>query len=202
MSQQPVKLSDDVIIRLIVKEGRTELQSLIYKRYFDKVSYRCYTIIKDREMAKDLAHDVLLKVFANLSRFEGRSSFGLWVRTIAYNYSIDYVRKQKRMYFEEYEETKLENTYLEDTTINEKLQLEERSLQLKNLIGELKVKDQNVIKMRYYEGLSIKEISEATGVGISAIKMRIKRAKTRLMEKAAAKNLASQHHSINTFAVV
>ena len=135
-------------------------------------------------MAKDLTQDVLLKVFSNLPQFKGKSTFNMWVRAITFNYCIDYLRKRKRMYFEEYQEEKLENMSIEDNTIAAKQLLEERSELLKTLICDLKVKDQAVIKMRYYEGRSIKEISDAIGSGVSATKMRLKRAKERLIERA------------------
>lgn len=184
MSHQPTKISDSVLVDLIVKEGRIELKNVIYKRYSQKVYFRCLSIVHDSEMAKDLTQDVLLKVFSNLSQFKGKSTFNMWVRAITFNYCIDYLRKRKRMYFEEYQEEKLENMTTEDNTIAAKQLLEERSEILKTLICDLKVKDQAVIKMRYYEGRSIKEISDAIGSGVSATKMRLKRAKERLIEKA------------------
>jgi len=183
MSQQPTKISDSVLVDLIVKEGRTELQNVIYKRYSQKVYYRCLSIVHDTEMAKDLTQDVLLKVFANLSQFKGKSTFNMWIRAITFNYCIDYLRKRKRMYFEEYQEEKLENMITEDNVIASKILLEERSELVKALLSDLKVKDQAVITMRYYEGRSIKEISDAIGSGVSATKMRLKRAKERLTAK-------------------
>ncbi len=184
MSHQPVIISDSVLVDLIVNEGRTELKDVIYKRYYQKVYYRCLSIVHDTEMAKDLSQDVLLKIFSNLSQFKGKSTFNMWVRAITFNYCIDYLRKRKRMYFEEYQEEKLENVMVEDNAIAKKILLEERSELLITLIDDLKVKDQIVIKMRYYEGRSIKEISDAIGSGVSATKMRLKRAKERLIEKA------------------
>ena len=190
MSQQPIKIEDSVIIDLIVNQGQEELKNVIYKRYFQKVYYSCWRRVQEREIAKDLAHDVLLKIFSNLAQYQGRSSFGMWVRAIAHNYSIDYLRKQKRMYFETYEEESLGNILVDEDTIASKILLEKRSDLLKGMIANLKVKDQTVIKMRYYEGLSIKEISEAIGSGVSATKMRLKRAKMRLIERASELQVA------------
>ena len=106
-------------------------------------------------------------------------------RNCIYNYCIDYIRKRKRLYFESYEEDVINNTVAyDDDGVKNKMLEEERFTQLQGLISYLKDKDQVVIRMRYYEGLSIKQISDATGSGVSATKMRLKRAKTRLMEKA------------------
>lgn len=185
MSLQPIKISDEALVDLIVNNGREELLDTIYKRYHEKVYYRCLAMIKNQEVAKDLTQDILLKIFGKLSQFKGNASFNMWVRAIAYNYCIDYIRKRKRLYFESYEEDVINNTiaYDEDGVEN-KIKEEERFNQLQGLISYLKDKDQVVIRMRYYEGLSIKQISDATGSGVSATKMRLKRAKTRLMQKA------------------
>ena len=185
MINQPTKVTDEVLVDLIVNQGRKELLNLIYKRYSKKIYYQCFNIVKDTEVAKDLAQDVVLKVFGKLSQYKGNSSFNMWVRAIAYNYSIDYIRKRKRMYFETFEEEVINDVVASnDEGIREKILFEERANQLQDLITHLKDKDQAVIRMRYYEGLSIKEISDNIGSGVSATKMRLKRAKTRLMEKA------------------
>ena len=184
MSQKPKEISDNMIVHLIVHQGRAELMDLLYRRYSKKVYYRCLKVVKDSELAKDLAQDVILKAFANLAQFKGKS-FGMWLNAIAYNYCIDYIRKRKRLYFESYEENQFEDREADNAGVLAKIKYEERLEQLDTLIEALKPKDKLVIRLRYYNGMSIREISNQTGFGVSATKMRIKRAKEKLIARAS-----------------
>ncbi len=67
-----------------------------------------------------------------------------------------------------------------------KIRKEERLEELDALVETLKPKDKLVIRLRYYNGMSIQEISNQIGMGVSATKMRIKRAKEKLMSQVAA----------------
>jgi RNA polymerase sigma-70 factor (ECF subfamily) len=184
MSQNPREINDNMVVHLIVNQGRVELMDLLYRRYSKKVYYRCLKIVKDSELAKDLAQDVILKAFANLAQFKGKS-FGMWLNAIAYNYCIDYIRKNKRLYFESYEENQFQDREADNEGVLAKIRQEERLEQLDTMIEMLKPKDKLVIKLRYYNGMSIKEISDKTGFGVSATKMRIKRAKEKLVARAS-----------------
>lgn len=184
MSQRPREINDNMVVHLIVHQDRTELLDLLYRRHSQKVYYRCLKIVKDAELAKDLAQDVILKAFANLAQFKGKS-FGMWLNAIAYNYCIDYIRKNKRLYFESYEENQFQNIEADNEGVLSKIRYEERLEQLDLMIEGLKPKDKLVIKLRYYNGLSIQEISNQTGFGVSATKMRIKRAKEKLKVRAS-----------------
>ena len=53
--------SDEEVIKLILKDGKKELLEILYERYSDKVFHKCLSITKDREVSKDLAHDILVK---------------------------------------------------------------------------------------------------------------------------------------------
>lgn len=184
MSQRPKELSDNAIVNLIVEHGRSEMMDLLYRRYSQRVYYRCLKIVKDSELAKDLSHDVLLKAFSNLKQYKGHS-FGMWLNAIAFNYCIDYLRKRKRLYFESYEERHFEDTASDNEGVSSKILFEEQLEALGVLVNNLKPKDKLVIQLRYYKGMSIKEISDSTGFGVSATKMRIKRAKAKLMANAS-----------------
>ena len=184
MSQKPREINDNMLVHLIVHQGRVELMDLLYRRYSQKIYYRCLKIVKDSELAKDLAQDVILKAFANLAQFKGKS-FGMWLNAIAYNYCIDYIRKNKRLYFESYEENQFQDREADNEGVLSKIRYEERLEQLDMMIEALKPKDKLVIKLRYYNGMSIREISDKTGFGVSATKMRIKRAKEKLMARAS-----------------
>jgi len=98
--------SDNEVIEKI-KNGDKSLFEVLYNRYADKVFYKALGLTKDRNIAKDLAHDIMIKIFLNLSKFKGTAPFSLWVHSISYNHCIDYLRKKKKMTYMDFESDEL-----------------------------------------------------------------------------------------------
>ena len=69
---------------------------ILYDRYAEKVYHKCISFVKDVDLAQDLAHDVFLKTFLNLAKFEGKSKFSTWLYSLTYNFCIDYLRKNNK----------------------------------------------------------------------------------------------------------
>ena len=88
-------LSDDDIIALILGTGKSEYFGILYDRYANKVYGKCLQMVKETNLAQDLAHDILIKVFTKLNTFKGKSSFSTWIYQISYTHCIDYLRKAK-----------------------------------------------------------------------------------------------------------
>ena len=63
------QLSDWEVIQQVL-QGKKSLLEILYDRYAAKVFYKCLSITKDRDISKDLAHDIMIKVFVNLAKFK------------------------------------------------------------------------------------------------------------------------------------
>lgn len=136
---------------------------------------------KNEEEAKDVAHDVILKIYLKLSGFNKKSKFSTWVYAITYNHCVDHQAKQKKM-MNMAEEIRLEeeSDLNKSPTDTEILGLSVETLYL--LLEELSPTEKSLLLMKYQDGFSIKEIAELTGSGVSAVKMKLKRTKTKLMD--------------------
>ena len=177
-----LSLSDQEIIDLILKEGRKDLLEIIYDRYVGKIYYKASAIVNDKVIGKDLTHDIMVKVLLNLSKYKGDGAFGLWVNRITYNYCMDYLRKQKRMKTNMMEEDYFSAIESDESGLEYKVLKESRINQLEELFGQLLPDEKMIMMMRYKEGMSIKHISEATNLKEGAIKMRLKRGRTKLVK--------------------
>ena len=89
-------LTDEELVALLQKQMDADRFAVLYDRYAAKVFQKCVGMTRDRDLAKDLTHDIFLKVFVNLSKFDHRSKFGTWVYSITYNYCLDTLRKGQR----------------------------------------------------------------------------------------------------------
>ena len=166
---------------VLQKEMDAERFAVLYDRYSPKVFQKCIGMTRDRDLAKDLTHDIFVKVFLNLSKFDHRSKFGTWVYSITYNYCLDTIRKSKRMREEEIDERTEEGVPMDESSEAKLLGL--RSERLDRVLNEIDATDRALLLMKYEDELSVKDMQDAMSLSESAVKMRLLRARERAMAK-------------------
>lgn len=178
-------LSDKEIIDLILKTGTTEYFSELYDRYSNKVFRKCCSMVNNEADAQDLAQNILLKAFLNISKFEGRSSFSTWIYAITYNTCINFIKnRQKKAFitdeFDDKFETSNDQGEMGGDDIESKKIFEIELEQLKILLEKIKPDDKQLLLMKYQDNLSIEQIAEVLELSNSAVKMRLLRARARV----------------------
>jgi len=176
------KISDEVLVEAIVNTNNTLLFETLYDRYAGLVYNKCYGFAKDGDEAKDLTQDVFLKLFVKLASFKGKSKFSTWLYAFTYNHCVNYVTRNTAKKFEkqsvDYKDIEnLSDDYDEDDPSFLNMKVEKLKVALELISPEEKM----ILLLKYQDYLSIKEIESALGIGESAVKMRIKRAKDKLI---------------------
>lgn len=149
-------------------------------------------ILRRREDAEDVAQQALAKAYFSLRRFDQRSAFGTWLYKIAVNECWDYLRKKKvRRLVYESDLSDEQLRQVEGATDaagstgrphqDAARQAEHRQL-VDLLLGELEEKDRLMLVMKEVEGFSVEEISEVLGLNVNTVKVRLFRARGRLVE--------------------
>jgi len=69
----------------------------LFRRYHVKIARWCLSVIGDRESAADLAQEICVKAYQNLSVFKGQSKFSTWLYSITRNHCLNAVRSRKSM---------------------------------------------------------------------------------------------------------
>ncbi len=176
--QHPRTLTDnDVIDRFIETQSQDDF-GILYSRYSNKVYSKCLSLLKNEVAAQDATQEIFLKIFLNLANFNRKSRFSTWVYSITYNFCIDYLRRKKKERMIVSDDQNVEGQDLEDDGDDKDL-LEMEIDRLKTVLDLIPVEDKAVLLMKYREELSIREISHVFGKTESAIKMKIKRAKSK-----------------------
>lgn len=173
--------TDEEIVSRILEQGDIDLFSVLYDRYANKVYRKCISITRDASISQDLCHDILVKAFLNLSKFQHKSRFSTWLYSISYNYIIDYVRKKKKLPttdIEENEAIQLESPG--DEGKQEKILFEIQLDRLGELLDEIPPDEKALILMKYQDLMSVSDIESVLGLSTSAVKMRLKRARDRI----------------------
>lgn len=171
-------LSDeDLVAALQISPKDRVMQGEIYDRYAKRVYFKCLSIVKNQQIAKDYAHDIFIKIFTNIVQFKGRSKFSLWVHSITYNYCIKQISK-KQLDTVDIEEQQEE---IEDTNMVFVPQDQEQQLQnLQKSLEQLSQEDRILLSMKYWDDLRIEDIGKILNIENSAVKMRLKRARDRM----------------------
>lgn len=174
-------VSDNELVAQIVV-GKKHLLNELYNRYSGKVYYKCLSITKNVEVAKDLSHDIFIKVFTNLEKFKGKADFSFWIYSITYNTTIGYLKKSNKFKPIELSEVNEDSIDEGEEDVTRKILLDVQLKHLEGLLKQLNSADRLIMLMRYQDSMSIKQISAVLNIGESAVKMRLKRTRERLAE--------------------
>lgn len=171
-------LTDEQLIEKIRSEGNTHLYDLLYNRYYKKVFDKCNSFLKNRSQAEEFAEDILSKAFEKLARFQGKSSFSSWLYAITYNTVIDYLRKKKQLHYPRWNQSHEIPEIIDpsDTDVEE-LNYDK----LMEVFEKIHPEEKALLLMKYQDGLSLKEIGTSLAISEDAVKMRLKRARARVI---------------------
>ena len=174
------QLTDEELVEQIVQTKNLALFEVLYDRYSSVVFNKCHSFVKNDAEAQDLTQDVFLRLFIKLGSFKGNSKFKTWLYALMYNYCINYVNRnsskqieKNSIQFEDYNSPLVEAS--KESLFEIKVDRLKRAL---NLVAP---EDKMILLLKYQDDMSIKEISEIMELGKSAVKMRLKRARQRIM---------------------
>jgi len=169
-----MKTSDSCLISQYQKGDEQALAKLIQKHQQELFSFIFYKV-KDDDLANDFFQDTFIKIIIKLKegKYTEEDKFILWAKRIASNLIIDHFRAKSRHI------TVSETSYMDDEfcifdtiketdfNVEEQLILSQIHKDLKNIIVFLPENQQEIIKMRFYDELTFKEIAELTNTSIN-----------------------------------
>lgn len=160
----------------------------LYSEYIEYLNFFFSKSVQDPSTAADLAIESIGKAFKNIQKFDSRYAFSTWMQKIATNTLIDFKRKQEIevQSVEELSHSDEEGKNYSFEAVSDALrpdEIAERTASHEDLhskIANLKPRYKKLIKMRFLNELSYKEIAEALGDSVGTIKAQIFRAKNAL----------------------
>ncbi|PLX00385.1 MAG: hypothetical protein C0591_01350 [Marinilabiliales bacterium] len=171
-------LKDDEVISRMRAENSTKYFEILYNRYHHKVLDKCYSLVRNRSLAEELAAEVFSKAFEKLPSFRQLSSFSSWLYSITYNHCIDYLREKKNLHYPKWTS---ENTIPEIIDETEEPIEDFNYENLLLILDLIHAEEKALLLMKYQDDLSLKQIGSALRISEDAVKMRLKRARTRVI---------------------
>ena len=184
MANNTYKESEFDLIREIA-DGNSSVYRVLVERYSAMVFHIVRRFVKDEDEVSELAQQIFVKAYEKLHKFDMKSAFSTWLYRLAVNHCHDYVKDIRRSnkQFSELEPDFVESKLSDELTPYLKLEMKEWKSLLDAAIGKLSSDYAEPFLWKYRDGLSYKVMSEQTGISVSALKVRVHRARKELKEQ-------------------
>ena len=177
MRKEEEKLLVDEIIN-----GNVHAFRKIVEKYEDMVFTITLRIIRNRELADEIAQDVFLKVYQSIDKFKGKSKLSTWIYKIAYNTSVNAIRGVKNAIRDSDIDSIPDNEIGSSPDAQFELITEDSKKLVKKAILSLEVSERIIVTLYYFDDLTVSEISDITGVSKSNVKVKLYRSRNKLYE--------------------
>ena len=166
----------DLDLILEFKGGKEQAFDELVKRHMQKAVELAYVVLGNYEDAKDASQEAFVKVYGALKDFRMQSKFSTWFYRILLNTAKDFLRKRNWKKFLQWDKKKSMDQFFEKVkdergaSPGKELLGHELNQKIAAAVAKLPFKQQCVFKLRFIEGLSLKEIGEATGLAEGSVK--------------------------------
>jgi len=165
------------------KAGDQTAFKILLNTYWKDVFHFLFEKIKNEDEAEDIAIKAFAKAFDKLETYNKKYTFKTWLITIAKNIYIDHLRKQKAIFISLNREDKTNIDVLDESPSAEDAIITEQNLAvLLANIKKLKPAYQEVIQLRYFQEMRLKEIAMVLNEPLSTVKVKLMRARKLLAE--------------------
>jgi RNA polymerase sigma-70 factor (ECF subfamily) len=164
-------MTDAAAVRRVL-DGDSDAFSILVSRYGDRYVRYASQMLGNREDAEEALQDAFVRAFRSIRNCEDPSRFGAWLFQILINRCRTAGARRGRR----------EQTFVRDEialmTASSEHPADNRAMgeEIHRALAMLDADQREAFLLKHVEGLSYEEISEVTGAGVSALKMRVKRA--------------------------
>lgn len=176
------KLNINQIIENVLS-GDTRSYSIIIDNYKNLVFTLACKILKNHEDAQDLTQEIFIRVFAALNTFKKDANFSTWIYSITYNLAISQIRmnKTQKRYVQTEEINEDLNVKDENKLIDQILINKENINLLHQALNKLDEESNAILTLFYFNESNIEEISNIMNISTSNVKIRLFRARKKLL---------------------
>lgn len=151
----------------------TDAFDKLYKQYVGKVYQQCLSFTKDSTQAEDFTHDIFIKIHSRIADFKQQSSLSTWLYAITRNHCLDQLKASRNAAL---------SPLPDDLDCAESPMEEDRMSRLQTLIGSLPAEELQLLRLKYEQQVSVKDLSAQLGITESAVKMRLKRLREKVLQ--------------------
>lgn len=172
----------DEALMAALDQGDDQALAVLVGRYQNDVFRFCLHYLKNVEVAKEMAQETFLRIFAARARFEVSRKFKPWMLCIARNLCLNELKRRKTVHMETLEEyassAREESGEVMQAPVDspyEQLITKERHKALLEALDALPDDAREMVVLRYFQKLSAREIAETVGSTEGAVRTRLHR---------------------------
>jgi RNA polymerase sigma-70 factor (ECF subfamily) len=171
------------------QRGDSEAFGPLVERYQRRILSLVFHLVRRHDEAEDLTQEIFIKAFQSIQSYNFQASFATWLSRIAVNHCYDYLRRIRASRVSYYWQMSAEGQQDLEATA-EGLQTDglnhEELASLRDFVGRLlnraPADDQVILTLKELEGYSVEEIAEVLKLKTSTVKVRLHRARKRMLE--------------------
>lgn len=188
-------MADEDLIRQFA-DGNNQAFDVLLSRYKSRVFSYIFMVVRNRDLADDIFQEAFMKVIVTVKqgRYTDTGKFYAFVTRIAHNLIIDHYRRERN-------ENTISNEEFGDVDLFNNMKLCEENVEdtlvrnqvfndVNKLMRHLPDNQQEVVRLRYYEAYSFKEIADMTGVSINTALGRMRYAVLNMRRMAEENNIS------------
>jgi RNA polymerase sigma-70 factor, ECF subfamily len=180
----PTDAPDAALVERILA-GEGALFEVLVARHQESLFRIAFSMVRDSDVAADLVQDAFIRAYVNLARCRNRERFRVWLMTLLRNRVLDHLKEKRRRDASLSDDDVLRRAEAHPVRggeTDERYAL--RSL-MEDALELLSEPLREAFVLRHVEDLSVAEVAELLGTGVSAIKMRLQRAREQLQRALA-----------------
>jgi RNA polymerase sigma-70 factor (ECF subfamily) len=163
---------------LDTRRGNVAAFGELVLRHQTSVFNVCYRILHERADAEDMSQETFIRAHTRLHSFDVERPFGPWIRRVAANVCLNHLESQKVTV-----ELDDEKDAEESQSPPGRLEVRERSEQIRAALASLPANYRAAIELRHYQEMSYDEIAAELKIPLSDVKSNLFRARKLLAEK-------------------
>lgn len=187
-------LTDDELVGLYA-EGNNEAFDTLLNKYQSRLFSYIYYVVRNEDVANDLFQETFLKALVRIQKGQYRSNgkFNAWITRIAHNLIMDYFRSKEQENLVSNGEADYDifnSTLLSEHTVEDQMLIAQSLTDAKNIMSCLPPSQSEVVRMRFYENMSFKEIADKLGISINTALGRMRYAVINMRSMAQERNMS------------
>lgn len=193
------------LVRMAQRGEEPAFEELV-RRHQQRVFALVSGILRRHEDVEDIAQQVFLKVYLSLRKFDQRAAFSTWLYKITVNECWDYLRKKKvRPLVYESDLSEEQVSRLDGIVSAERVSLgpneraEVKQL-LERMLDRLPEQDRQLLVLKEIEGFSVQELAEILDLNVNTVKVRLFRARGRILDGYRRRLGAAERYGANSAA--
>jgi RNA polymerase sigma-70 factor (ECF subfamily) len=156
--------------------------SYLVDRHKDRSYNLAFRICGNHEDAEEIVQDSFLKAYRSLKSFKMKSSFATWLYRIVYNTSITFIRSRKKGLLSLEDFPAEVKDFAGISASDEEAVAEYRNSLINFALQKISEEERGLISLYYFEEMSTEDISNVTGISKSNIKIKLFRARQKMIE--------------------